>query len=314
MAWKRGTQNNSAGEIRKGHIREFLLPSSKSIGVVGKLKILSFEDYKIETKTEKYQESYFCLICSIENELPIQFHPFISNNNTLLLHSHEHPRCILTAIINSNIPPGCILLNEIQRVNSKVCIGENEDWTVYQGETFVYDGREGVIGNTELRRVEQPIPILKHISMTIRPRYIDSYSNSSNLRINGRLFTQHLQKLLYGAILSTDELYLSTPPESCLVFESLEESTASSTNPSLKHPIVCQVGELEAMNEEDIEVNEEEDFSFPDCYRGIVDVDTVSYPYYYYYYYYSFLDLFSDHFILLFFSFLLNSLGNLSDS
>ena len=31
MAWRRGTQNQQAGEIRKGHIKEFLVPSSSKL-------------------------------------------------------------------------------------------------------------------------------------------------------------------------------------------------------------------------------------------------------------------------------------------
>ena len=41
-AWKRGTQNNQAGEIRKGHIKEFLQPSSRESSVSVKLKVKLF--------------------------------------------------------------------------------------------------------------------------------------------------------------------------------------------------------------------------------------------------------------------------------
>ena len=43
MAWKRGTQNNQAGIIRKGQIKEFHLPSSNQINSHGKLKVIDIE-------------------------------------------------------------------------------------------------------------------------------------------------------------------------------------------------------------------------------------------------------------------------------
>jgi hypothetical protein len=272
MAWKRGTQNNTAGEIRRGHIREFMAPSSKEVGIVGKLKILSMEQTEF---FEDYSESYFGLVCTPNTGLPPQFHSHIENN-ILYLHSHQHPRCVLTALLNENVPAGCIVLNEIQLVNSKVCTGELEDWTVYQGDTFVYDGREGVIGNTEVRSVNRPTPVLKSISMWIRPRFLESIQTHSGFALNGKLFSQHLQKIFYGAILSMDELFLCTPPPSCLSPSVSAKSTQQKEEDDNEEvdsiPIVCRIGEMEALEDE---VDDEEDILIPDCYRGIVDADTV---------------------------------------
>jgi hypothetical protein len=272
MAWKRGTQNNTAGEIRRGHIREFMTPSSKEVGIVGKLKIVSMEQTEF---FEDYSESYFALVCTPNTGLPPQFHSQIENN-ILYLHSHQHPRCVLTALLNENVPTGCIVLNEIQLVNSKVCTGEIEDWTVYQGDTFVYDGREGVIGNTELRSVNRPTPVLKSISMWIRPRFLESIQNKNDFTINGKIFSQHLQKIFYGAILSLDELFLCTPPPSCLsIFPENaphKEQEAEDSEDVDSIPIVCRIGEMEAVEED---VDDEEDILIPDCHRGIVDADTV---------------------------------------
>jgi hypothetical protein len=123
MAWKRGTQNNSAGEIRKGHIKEFLQKSSKSMGVVGKLHVVSMAT--IPTLQKAFGESYFALISSIENGIPVQYKEYI-RDNMLLLHAHEHPRVVLSALLHPDVPPGCIVMNEIQCLNSKVCTGEFE--------------------------------------------------------------------------------------------------------------------------------------------------------------------------------------------
>jgi len=123
MAWKRGTQNNSAGEIRKGHVKEFLLQSSKESGVGGKLHIVSMSS--IPSLQSAFGDSYFALISSLSNDLPPQFEQHI-NNNVLLLHAHEHPRVVLSALIHPDVPPASIVLNEIQCLNSKVCTGEFE--------------------------------------------------------------------------------------------------------------------------------------------------------------------------------------------
>lgn len=123
MAWKRGVQNNPAGEIRKGHIKEFQQKSSKATGVVGKLHIVSMAS--IPSLQTAFGESYFALISSLSNDLPPQFVDHISNN-VLLLHAHQHPRVVLTALLHPDVPPGSIVMNEIQCLNSKVCTGEFE--------------------------------------------------------------------------------------------------------------------------------------------------------------------------------------------
>ena len=123
MAWKRGTQNNSAGEIRKGQIKEFQQKSSKETGVVGKLHIVSMSS--IPSLQADFGESYFALISSPSNGLPAQFEKHI-DSNMLLLHAHEHPRVVLSALIHPEVPPCSIVMNEIQCLNSKVCTGEYE--------------------------------------------------------------------------------------------------------------------------------------------------------------------------------------------
>jgi hypothetical protein len=123
MAWKRGTQNNPAGEIRKGHIKEFQQKSSKESGVVGKLHIVNMSS--IPSLQSAFGESYFALISSVSNGLPPQFEEHI-NNNMLLLHAHQHPRVVLSALLHPDVPPGSIVMNDIQCLNSKVCTGEFE--------------------------------------------------------------------------------------------------------------------------------------------------------------------------------------------
>ena len=157
MAWKRGVSNNQAGEIRKGHIREFLVPSSKKTGVSTKLTIINAENFSNEYIALLQKDATYALFSS-EDELFLS-HLSSNDGSPLYVHSHEHPRCVLTAFKSGDIPPNSILLNEAQRVNSKVCTGENEVWTIYQGEVFTYDAREGALGDTALRRSMQALPV-----------------------------------------------------------------------------------------------------------------------------------------------------------
>ena len=124
MAWKRGTQNNLPGEIRKGHIKEFLYPSSKGSSVSTRLRIIDLPE------SDEFKHSTSALI---SKNIPQCFQPFLVDN-TLFIHSHDHPRSVLRVLQHETIPDGCIALNETQRINSKVCIGELEEWTIYRGK------------------------------------------------------------------------------------------------------------------------------------------------------------------------------------
>ena len=181
MAWKRGVQNNRAGEIRAGQIREFRLPSSKESGATTKLQIINIEGLEDTSLSATYSgrhrvSCYLHFVSLLIDptpmviELPIAL--FSSSDErfaaqTLYLHSHEHPLCVVMAVRNPCIPLNCIALNEAQRVNSKVCTGEVEDWTIYQGETFVFDSREGVVADTEIRFSKKPLPTLRRLEFDV---------------------------------------------------------------------------------------------------------------------------------------------------
>lgn len=126
MAWKRGTQNNSAGEIRKGHVKEFLFLSSKRTSISDRLRIIDAVDLS---------SSRHSSVAFVSNRVPDSFLPFLVDG-VLFIHSHDHPRCVLRVVQHAAVPDGCIALTETQRINSKVCIGELQEWTIYQGGTF----------------------------------------------------------------------------------------------------------------------------------------------------------------------------------
>ena len=240
MAWKRGVQNNQAGIIRKGHIKEFLEPSSKCIGVTGKLRVLEVEHSSLFDGCGLDLQAY---VCTPDNGLPMQFREHIHNNN-LLLHTHEHPRVILSVTVHPLVPPNTILLSDIQRLNNKVCTGENAEFTVYQMETFAYDAREGVIGNTMLRATS--VPPLTEVLFSVRPQLSHDASNT----LHSSALVSHIQKILFGRLLSRDELFR--------IKYSYDDTDIL---------LIIRVIELQA--------DDDDDCVMPDIYRGCLDANTV---------------------------------------
>ena len=142
-AWKRGTTNQQAGAIRKGQIKEFQEPSSRQTSVSSAFKVVA---------AHLPDDSTFALLST--QGLPELLQPYVTCNGEqrlLFLHSHKHPRTVLRVhLVDStqhNLTAGQIALTEAQRINSKVCIGEDHEWTVYQGDTYAFDAREGNIPN-----------------------------------------------------------------------------------------------------------------------------------------------------------------------
>ena len=84
MAWKRGTQNNQAGAIRKGQIKEFLRVVPKESRDSGLLRIIELE--KVPSLTG-LAESTVALISTHETGLP----PMLERNihdNSVYLYAH----------------------------------------------------------------------------------------------------------------------------------------------------------------------------------------------------------------------------------
>ena len=125
----------TAGVIRRGHIREFLLPSSRETSVSVELKIVHISDSILKSRLGSAADSGTRAYISEQN-VPDVFVPFIKND-MLYLHAHEHPQCVLSVIMAPEVEPGTIVLNELQLVNSKVCRADKEKWTVYQGNKYI---------------------------------------------------------------------------------------------------------------------------------------------------------------------------------
>ena len=144
MAWKRGTTNQQAGSIRKGQIKEFQQPSSRQTSVSSSFKVVAAVAAYLP------DDATYALLST--EGFPEALQPYVTCNgeqHLIFLHSHKHPRTVLRVHIvddtthHNQLSPGQIALTEAQRINSKVCIGEEHEWTVYQGDTYAFDAREG---------------------------------------------------------------------------------------------------------------------------------------------------------------------------
>lgn len=168
MAWKRGVQNNQAGVIRKGHIKEFLTPSSKEQSISFKLRILH-HDYLPEEIVEVLGQSS-CAFANFSN-FPEDVLQYVDNSTGILyIHAHEHAASVIALKNSSIVPDNVIALSEAHRINAKVCIGELQEWTIYLGESFSYDAREGAIGDTDIRHTHSLPPLLGDVLIDIRVR------------------------------------------------------------------------------------------------------------------------------------------------
>lgn len=298
MAWKRGTQNNQAGEIRKGHIREFLLPSSRELSVTCTLKII---DTSTILKTNFHDATEHDQCHSVQTNLAfinfdhmagdILAHIKPNNNQYLYLHAHEHPICVLTCAHDSNVTPGCIALSEIHRANSKVCIGEQQEWSVYQGEVFAFDARDVSIGDTQVR-AGGDVPHLQTLVLDIRshitPTSTSATSSSSSLAgkgknvastptINAKILRPQLCRFLMWNIISAQETYLFHVPSHDENIFGIVLTVAE-----LRSIVPCKVDDTDGVadgvtekstdNDDD---DEDETFDSANDYRGLVTHDTV---------------------------------------
>ena len=248
MAWKRGVQNNQPGLIRKGHIKEFIQPSSRDLSISHNFKILNFDDDILSPKIREIYQNYpLALICSFKNGFPDEFIEFLSNDQVILLHAHEYPTSVLSCVISDDVPYGCIVLKDFQLVNCKVCISQNQLFTVYQGEQFKYDNREGAIGDT-LVRFKELLP-LQTIRVSVNPR---NTTNDNLIPLDETLFSREIGKLLYNCVITIEEVYIYLFDDNNFV-------------------VRIEVVEPEELSQA---IDEENDITLPDYYRGIITAST----------------------------------------
>jgi hypothetical protein len=247
-AWKRGAQNNLPGGIRMGHIKEFVTQSTNnSSSTQYSLKILDFNDssHVSEQLASAYYDSPTALVSSsILTESSSTIDPALNVKDLIYLHSHKFPHSILSCVIHDAVPPGSIVLKDFHLSNAKVCIGDKEVFTCYQGEQFTYDVREGAIGDTKLRY--KPLLPVQKVSFSIQLRY----PNQSSMELDASLASACIAKALFGCIITKEEVY---------VFSVREVE------------YICHVCEI--INELD-DKYDDESFVIDECYRGIIDAST----------------------------------------
>lgn len=278
-AWKRGTQNNQPGTIRKGHIREFIAQSCRDNIITGKLIILEAEKY--DRLYNNNISSLTALICSPSNGLPSTFLPYIINNSNsndsydnsvIYLHAHEYPRSIIKCIINSNVPKNSIIMNQALRVNSKVCVADNHNWSVYLGDITMYDCREGSIGDHRKRFSTKPPPILKNILIEIQVinRSDDNVTTASE--VQGVTIANKFARALDQCVVTTDDVYLVEGNEYCNVLGRVIEVHPDSDD---EEDSDGASNEIDSSNNTKKRSNK--DALEQDHYRGVVDQYTTVY-------------------------------------
>ena len=213
MAWKRGTQNNQAGAIRMGHVKEFLVPSSRERGVTARLRILETEQCEGLAALAGASHAY---VCDAAHGLPAEFASAL-DGGLIYLHAHEHPGTVLAAAPNAAVPAGCIALSEVQRMNCKVCTHENERWTLYDGVgALAHDAREAAIGDTAVRAVEGEAKALACVVYEVRPRFLSAADPSrgahSGAVVDAPVLCSALARHVDGCIVTLNDLFVVTVP------------------------------------------------------------------------------------------------------
>ena len=132
MAWRRGTQNQQAGAIRKGHVKEFLVPSSKK---------LATDDEQCALKVVDAPTQSACAYARYR-DLPPAFRAAVDAHGCVHVHFHEHPAHVQRLVIDDSTPEGCISLNDVQRLNNRVCVHDAPSMTLYRGRHEALDARE----------------------------------------------------------------------------------------------------------------------------------------------------------------------------
>lgn len=302
-AWKRGVQNNLPGQIRLGHIKEFQQNISNRDGdeasqekevVRTTLKVLRYEHFingqyknkdihhltEVDNAISLDHGSSEASVSSNQNALSINFpaaliclpskglskelsdymtsHSLASPQDSsfsqepqyVYLHSHKFPHSILPCVIHDLVPTGCILMKDYQLVNCKVCVGDLVEFTLYLGEMLSYDTREGAIRDTTIR-YRSILPITRVLIS------IQSINKNGSIDepdpIDGKQLSREFNQSFRGCIITTEEVYSITFSD--------------------RH-LICRVSEIITEQDDDNDIDEENDISLPDSYRGIIDGST----------------------------------------
>ncbi|KAJ8611166.1 hypothetical protein CTAYLR_003542 [Chrysophaeum taylorii] len=188
MAWRRGTQNQQAKEIRKGHIVEFQLPSSHATAQ---------GDEKVRLRVVDARDGENCgrvALASLPPKLAA-----IAAREGVRLHAHEHPAAVVVAR-TGEVEAGAIALNEAQRLNSRVCVDQDVEWTLYRGRHVAMDCREAAIGATDVEI--RPDPPLDLVVFEARPR------QGPAARVDGVRLASTLARHTFDCLVTLSEVFV----------------------------------------------------------------------------------------------------------
>lgn len=255
MAWKRGIQNNKPGEIRRGQIKEFMLPKSSDLNRSAFFRVT--ESPEQHSPNPAVFNSALALVSSIN--FPVELESYIdASSNTILLHAHAHPRSVILAQLSSHVAPGCIILSPSQRINSKLCLHDTTRLTAYTGDVYCFDAREGIIGDTAVHFTSRPPLPLR--TLTIECKLLPSSSPSD---------TTQAFPGIWGADRPAVELQnssiankLAADIHACVV--SVDDIYVVAVN---GHQVVCRVVAVEG-DEDETEDEDEDADADDDPYRG----------------------------------------------
>ena len=193
MAWRRGTQNQQAGAIRKGHVKEFLVPSSKK---------LASEDEQCALKVVDAPTQSACAYARYR-DLPPAFRAAVDAHGCVHVHFHEHPAHVQRLVIDDSTPEGCISLNDVQRLNNRVCVHDAPSMTLYRGRHEALDAREAAIGATDV--VVKPDSELAAVVFEVRRR-----DASKDVSIDAVKLSASLAKHCFGCVVTVPEVHVLT--------------------------------------------------------------------------------------------------------
>ena len=202
MAWRRGTQNQQAGAIRKGHIKEFLVPSSAKLAAAdesGPLDVVAAE----MLLGADCLDSACAYVSPDVSALPAAFRAALERDGDFHVHAHEHPAVVQRVVVRGGVPAGAIALSEVQRLNSRVCVHDDPTWTLYRGKHETLDAREAAIGATAVARAVPDLDAAA-IIFEVRLRFDRPGGAAADHGVLRRALTAHC----FGCLVTAPELFV----------------------------------------------------------------------------------------------------------
>lgn len=223
-----------------GHVKEFQLPSSQALATPDErvwLKVIAAETLEGLGKTNN---GYVHL-----DSLPRKMADMASGTGRVFVHAHKHPAAVLRAVACKSVGLREIALNEAQRLNSRVCLDQVAEWTLYRGRHVVLDAREAAIGATDVQLRSDPQ--LDIVVFEVRPQFPGSITT-----IDGAALAPAIARHTFGCLVTLSEVFLI---------------------PFQGSSIVARVSELRPVPEDDEDSVEDDDEEF----RGLFTATTRAY-------------------------------------